>query len=161
MSEVAVAQSNVVPIVDVDNIRLTVMTKEQAIENWDVLQPYLAPVFEMSAGRIDADDALKQIVDDLAEVLLIWDPPAHRIYAVIVAEAKIYPKKRVFCLGLCGGEHIHLWAEKMWPAIQAVARKKGFDQIEVTGRRGWKRFIPGAREIATFYAMDLDKKGGE
>ena len=157
MTEAAVVD-NVVPIVDVNAIKLSVLTTKQSIDNWEILLPYLNPVFAMSAGRLDADDALKQIVDGYADVMLIWDPPAQRIYAVIVAEAKIYPKKKVFCLGLCGGEHIHLWAEKMWPAIQAVAKKRGFDQIEITGRRGWKRFIPGAREIATFYAIDLDQE---
>ena len=153
--------ADVVPIIDADAIRLTPMNKKQAVDNWEVLAPYLEQVFERSAGRIDAADTLEAIATDMAEVLLIWDPGQFIIYAVIVAEAKIYPQRRVMSLGLCGGAHLPVWAGKIWPVLQDYAREKGFNQIEVTGRRGWKRFIPGAEEIATFYAIDLDTKESE
>jgi len=149
---------SVVPIIDTDQIKLTVLTTQQAVDGWETIVPYLDQVFERSAGRLGPEDTLQAITDGMAEVMLIWDPPASRIYAVIIAEARVYPKRRVMSLGLCGGAHIHLWAEKMWPAMQHVAKKKGFNQLEITGRRGWKRFIPGAEEIATFYAIDLDQE---
>jgi len=158
VSEAAVAEelAPVIPIIDVSRIKLTELTAKQAIDGWELLVPYLEKVFERSAGRIEMEGAKKIVADGLAGVLLIWDPSIHRIYAVIVAEAKIYPDRRVYSIGLFGGEKIELWAERMWPALQQVARAQGFNQIEMVGRRGWGRFIPGAKEIATFYAMDLD-----
>lgn len=158
MSEAAVAEelAPVIPIIDPSRIKLTELTAEQAIEGWELLVPYLEKVFARSAGRIGMKGAYEAVKSGMAGVLLVWDPEIHRIFAVMVAEGKIFPDRRVYSIGLCGGDNLHVWAERIWPALQLVAKQQGFNQIEVVGRRGWKRFIPGAKEIATFYAMDLD-----
>jgi hypothetical protein len=158
MSEAITAEAiaPVVPIVNVDRIKLSVLDSTVAVNGWDIITPYLEKVFEYSAGRLDLADTLETIKSGMAEVLLVWDPTINRVFAVIVAEARHYPQRKVYSLGLCGGEDLNLWAERIWPALQHVAREKGYDQIEIVGRRGWARFIPGAKEIATFYAMDLD-----
>lgn len=145
-----------IPILDDSGIKLSVLSREVAVNGWNVISPFLNRVFDFSAGRLDLEATRKVVEEGLAEVLLVWDPKVSRVYAVIIAEPKIYPGRRVYSLGVCEGSNIHLWAEKIWPALQATAVEQGFDQIEVVGRRGWKRFIPGAEEIATFYAMDLD-----
>ena len=136
--------------------KLLCSLQQQAIDNWETILPYLDQVFEYSADRIDADGALQTLKDGLSEILLVWDPDSFMIYAVMVAEVKIYPKRSVYSIGLCGGGHIHIWKERIWPALKQHARDLGYNQIEIIGRRGWKAFIPGAREIATFYAIDLD-----
>jgi hypothetical protein len=82
------------------------------------------------------------------------------IYAVMVWEGWIYPTRKVFSLALCGGESIEAW-QHLWPAIKEVARSEGYNQIEILGRRGWARYIPGTEEIATLYAEDLDVEGGD
>jgi hypothetical protein len=142
-----------------DQIRMSVLDADQAMAYWDVIVPHLMPVFEYSAGRLDLDATKKLVAAGMVEVLLVWIPETGKIFSVMVIEGKEYPGKKVFCIGLCGGEDLPIWAEKMWRAVKLIARQKGFDQIEVIGRRGWGRFIPGAHEIATFYAMDLDTEG--
>jgi hypothetical protein len=145
-----------VPSVDVSRIKLSVLSADVAINGWEIISPHLGKVFEHSAGRLDMDDTFEVVKSGMAEVLLVWEPDISRVYAVIVAEARHYPQRKVYSLGLCGGENLPVWAEHIWPALQHVAREKGYDQIEIVGRRGWGRFIPGSKEIATFYAMDLD-----
>jgi hypothetical protein len=139
-----------------DQIRLSVLNADQAMAYWDHIVPHLTPVFEYSVGRLDLESTKKLLEAGLAEVMLVWIPESGRIFSVMVIEGKEYPGRKVFSIGLCGGEDLPIWAEKMWRAVKQIAREKGFNQIEVVGRRGWGRFIPGAREIATFYAMDLD-----
>lgn len=153
--------AEVVPIIDEERIKLTPLSVEQAEAYWDHIVPHLDPVFEYSCGRIDAAGTLEAVKEGMAEVLLVWNPDTALIFAVIVAEGRVYQNRKVFSVGLCAGHHVRVWAPIVWPALQHVARTKGFNQIEVVGRRGWKQFIPGAEEIATFYAMDLDTEEGD
>ncbi len=156
----AVAENAAVPIIDAETIKLTVLETDQALNYWEYIVPHIEKVFALSAGRINAESTKQAVKDGMAMVLLVWNPETGLIFAVMLAEGRHYPNRKVFSIGMCGGSHLNVWAEKMWPALQSVARQKGFDQIEVTGRRGWGHFIPGAEEIATFYAMDLDTEEG-
>ena len=151
--------AEVVPIIDEDKIKLTILTSDQAVAYWEHIIPHLEPVFEYSYGRNNAETTLEAVKEGMAEILLVWNPDTALIFAVIVAEGRHYPGRKVFSVGLCAGHHLEVWAERVWAGLRHVARTKGFNQIEVVGRRGWKHFIPGAKEIATFYAMDLDSEG--
>lgn len=144
------------PHICVDDIKLSVLDAEQALAQWDFFTPYLEPVFARSAGRIDLEGTRTAVAEGMAIVMMVWNPETGQVFAVMVAEGRTYPGRKVFSIGLCGGHELPVWGLKMWDALQAVARRKGFDQIEVSGRRGWKKFIPGAKEIGTCYAMDLD-----
>lgn len=148
----------VVPIIDEEKIRLTPLTVDQAEAYWPHILPHLMPVFEYSCGRVDADATYDAVMEGMAELLLVWNPDTALIFAVIVGEGRNYPGRKVYSVGLCAGHHLDIWAERVWKGLKKHAVDSGFNQIEVVGRRGWKRFIPGAEEIATFYAMDLDRE---
>jgi hypothetical protein len=86
--------------------------------------------------------------------LLIWDPEDKIIFAVLCAEGSDYPLKRVFEITVAGGEMISEWGH-VYPAIKDIARAMGYDQIDIVGRRGWGKFIPGAIDVSTQYTEDL------
>ena len=137
-----------------NNARITPMTADQAIAEWDTLSSLFEKVMPRVCGRFGLDDVKDTVARGNALVLLVWDPEEHVIYAAILAEAEIYPSKRVFSLNMCGGEDIEQWGH-LFPVIEYIAKKLGYDQIDILGRPGWKKFLPGTTSVLTQFTKDL------
>lgn len=136
-------------------VKLTPLTAEYATECWSFLEPFVALALEYSQERLELEDVKRLVAEGGALVLLAWKPDEKRVHAVMLCEGKNYARKKVFSIGICGGTDLFEWAPVVWPGILHIARDLGYDQVEVVGRRGWGRFLAGAREIATLYAIDL------
>ena len=137
------------------DIKLTNLLPDQALGMWHILEPLFEKACVFNAGRQDINDVRDSVAAGKMLVHLIWNPDTQDIYGAVGSECFDYPKKKVFSLTMAGGENIERWAH-LWPAFKHVARTLGFEQIEVAGRAGWKKFIPGAREIGRIYIEDLD-----
>lgn len=138
------------------NAKLTVLEKDQAIREWPVISGFFEKALPYSAGRWSLDDLRGSVEDGSMMCCVIWDPEEKHIYAVMGCEGDEYPGRKVFNMSVCGGEHdsISEWSH-LWPAFVHIATEMGFDQIEVSGRPGWKKICKGTVEIARCYAMDL------
>jgi hypothetical protein len=137
------------------NIRVTPMSPEHAVKEWTVIKSFFEKALPYACGRHNMDHVLQRIKDGFLMPLLVWDPEEKFIYAVLGAEGANYPLKKVFEVTLAGGENLQEWAH-VYPAVKEIARSMGFDQIDVTGRRGWGKFIEGARDVATIFTEDLN-----
>lgn len=134
-------------------IKLTVMSKEHALREWEVLCRYFEPALEHADGTYGLVDMRKWVENDTALALIAWDPEVQHIYAAFLVGVDDTPNKRVYKFISAGGEDIDMWAH-LWPAFKAHAKSFGCDMIRVTGRRGWARFIT-ADEVATIFTEDL------
>ena len=139
-------------------VKLTPMTAEYAISSWDFLAPFIERAMDFSAGRLTIEGAKRSVEDGHSLVLIAWRPEQHEVLAVLLCEGNHYLSKKVFSIGVCGGANVFEWAPIVWPGILHIARDLGYEQVEVKGRRGWGRFLEGASEIGTFYAIDLKPK---
>ncbi len=137
------------------DIKMTNLLPDQAMSIWPVLAGFFEKACVFAAGRQDINDVRDAVAQGQMLVHLIWNPDTKDIYGAVASECFNYPKKKVFSLTMAGGDDIEKWAH-LWPAFKHVARELGFEQIEVAGRAGWKKFIPGAREIGRIYIEDLN-----
>ena len=135
------------------NAKLSQLPPEDAIAQWPLLAQLLGKADPYCLGRYDAESLREEVESGHTTILVAWDPETRYVYAAFAAEGHEYPGKRVFSIIMAGGENIDKWAH-LWPAFRYVAKRMGFEQIQVTGRRGWKKFI-SAPEVGTFFVEDL------
>ncbi len=140
------------------NVEVMPLSADQAIREWTVISGIMDKVLDYACGRYTMDHMKERVADGMALPMLIWNREDKHVYAVIVAEANIFPLKKVFTLSICGGEGLFEWCH-VWPQIKDIARGMGYDQIEIMGRPGWKKFIHGAREITRCWVEELNDAG--
>ena len=144
--------SAAIPILS--TVKLSALSKEQSLGNWEAISAMLEKAIPYSCGRITIDDVRQSIEDEMSMVIIGWDPQKGAVYMALTAESEVY-KTGVKCmnLNLGGGDSIELWAH-LWPELKRMAKSMGFDQIELTGRPGWGRAL-GLRETARTFIEDL------
>ena len=138
-----------------EDTRVSVLTRERAVAEWDVLAPFFEQAIPYTCGRRDIDDVRDCVDDGNGLVIIAWNPDASEIYATFLAECLQYPKKRVMSLTLCGGGSIALW-KHLYPAIVHVAESMGFDQLEVVGRPGWSKIVGADKETNRMFVEELN-----
>lgn len=140
-----------------NHLKLTELTSDQAIASWDVLAPMLDKAIQKGGeGRFTIHDIRRTVAEGLMLILAIWDPERKAVYAVLGCEGSHLPGKRVFTITLCGGAKAREWMH-LYPAVRHIALSKGYDQIEVCGRKGWARLFEDLpfREAGTFWIDDF------
>ena len=135
--------------------RLSLLTKEQALAEWDVLEGFFLKAIPLTLGRRTIEDVKEQLEDDRGMVVIAWDPDpkAPVIYAAFLIESEQYPSKKVFNIALCGGGEIKEWGHLYWQ-FRDMAQGLSFDQLEIEGRAGWSKFI-GAKEVSRKFVEEL------
>ena len=136
--------------------RLSILTKEQALSEWDVLGDLFALAIPSSLGRRTIEGVRQEIEDDLGMVVIAWDPDpkAPVIYAAFLIESEQYGEsKKVFNIALCGGSDIEEWGHLFWQ-FRDMAKELDFNQIEIVGRAGWSKFI-GSKAVRHTFIEEL------
>lgn len=139
-------------------MKITKLTREQSLREWPILHRFLDKAIPHCHGRFEAADLKKKVEANEAILFLLWDPEARDIYAVLCCESHRYPGRSVFSIGVCGGVGMPLWAH-LYPVLKQYAMELEYDQIEINGRRGWKRALgdaaPGLKEAAVVLIEEL------
>jgi len=142
-------------------VKVSVLDRDRALREWSVLGKILRPAVADSSGRLHISDVRAGIEDQSMLALLIWDPEGAEIYAVMVAEMFEFPHKKVFDITLCAAARPGTPWHNVFRAIAHIAKTMGANQLEINGRRGWRRYLEGAVEEAAVYIVDLDAGSGE
>ncbi len=143
---------------DAKNIAVVEYSAQEAMAVWENIEPYLALTLEYSTGRYNIENVKDSIASGRVWVFVVYSRDTKSVYSVIAAEGFRFPQRKVFSVVLCGGEDVMKWGQLAWEKLCDVAIERGYNQIEVVGRRGWGRFLSGAKEIGTTYAMDLKQE---
>jgi hypothetical protein len=134
--------------------KLSVLTSDQALANWEVVGGMLAGALRYALGRISLEDAQTALANDLGLIVIAWNPNKGAVHAAFFCEIDRYPTGRqCFNVALAGGSEMKEWAH-LWPSMKEIARQHGCDHIELTGRPGWGRAL-GLKEVARLYIEDV------
>jgi len=115
-------------------------TAEIAPPGWHRLLPVLRTALVYTHGLVTEDDVLRMINEGGAQ---FW-PTSN---SVAVTELVVYPRGTMCRIWLGAGELSELrWIEGL---IRAWARREGCMGIEIIGREGWARALPGYIPVAT------------
>jgi hypothetical protein len=115
-------------------------------EEWERLWPILAPALDHAGHTHDEADLLEAIASG---ALQFW-PGEH---SAVVTELIAYPRFAALRLFLAGGELQELKA--MERQITEWAQMQGCARIEIGGRGGWQRALPGYMRLCTVLAKPI------
>ena len=132
------------------------LTPDNVTPLWGQIEALLrAPVNRM--GTHEPDDVRKMAMTGAAQMWIQYDSPI--VEAVVVTEFVQYPKGLYLRAWLAGGSRDYPFDNEGW--IEAltqfgeVHRVKG---LEIIGRMGWLRRIPGLAPEALLMRLHLEDK---
>jgi hypothetical protein len=142
------------PVSIIRSTKLTALSGEQAIANWSTISGMLEPALKYSEGRVDIDDVRQHVEDEMTMIIIAWNPQTGDVYLAFAAESNHYATGlKTMNLSLAGGNSSGEWRH-LWPELKGIAKRLGFDQIELTGRPGWGRVF-GLKEKCRTFIEDL------
>jgi len=100
-------------------------------QEWERCSPWLQAALDHAGNLFSLEDVKKAVIKGEAIFL-----PG--LEAVVIAEIRVYPQKRIYNCWLAGGnlEELKL---AFAPAIRRYAKRAGCDAITIQGRPGWQR----------------------
>jgi hypothetical protein len=100
-------------------------------QEWERCSPWVQAALDHAGNLFTLEDVKKAVIKGEAIFL-----PG--LEAVVIAEIRVYPQKRIYNCWLAGGnlEELKL---AFAPAIRRYAKRAGCDAITIQGRPGWQR----------------------
>lgn len=106
---------------------------------WDSIVHLIAPAVIVARGRFYDEDVKKWLKEGDAQLWVVVD---EKPVLVLVTQILEYARKRVCDLLLCGGELPGDWLDQL-AKVEAWALAKNCQSMEMRGRQGWQRKLPG------------------
>lgn len=116
-------------------------------EEWERLWPVLEPALDYAGHTHDEADLIEAIA---AGTLQFW--PGEK--SAIVTELVSYPRFGALRFFLAGGDLAEL--KEMEGRVIEWAQHYGCARVEIGGRRGWQRALPGYTRLCTVLAKPIN-----
>lgn len=123
---------------------------------WPKVLPFIRRALEYDSGRYTEQRLFGAILQRDMQAWVAIDPEdGDRLVAVLITELINYHKKRACRLFLSAGDDLAAMLDHL-PAIEIWAADVGCQSVEVGGRPGWSRALPGYRMTAVILEKELD-----
>lgn len=109
---------------------------------WPHVESLLKPAINLSGGRYTVDTTRSAI--SRGEMQLWIAHQDQEIYAAMTSTVSVYPAKTMLAVVHCGGRMMGLWLQQM-REIEEWAKSQNCAGVEITGRAGWEKALPGYR----------------
>ena len=134
--------------------KLTTLSAEQAVANWNAIEPLLSKSLPYALGRVSMEDVKDVVAKEMGMIVIGWDPTTSEVYVAFFCEIQTYKTgRKCFHISLAGGREIGEWIH-LWPVLKKIGKDQDCDHIEISGRPGWGRVL-GLREVSRMYVEDL------
>lgn len=115
---------------------------KEARKLWPRVRPLLKRATDRASSAHAVDDLLEAIEDQRMQLWVVWNGDYQ---AVGVTQICIYPKHKVLQMLYLGGSDLRDWFHVERDLVE-FARSEGCDCIEMHGRKGWAKVLPGYEE---------------
>lgn len=113
------------------------------MDEWERCAPYIADALE---GAYTLEDVYREIEEGRAQ---FW--PMRR--SAVVTRIHRYPRGRVLRIWIAGGDLDELLG--YLPAVDNYAREQDCNRVEIEGRKGWAKVLPGYRETKVVLTKEI------
>ena len=113
---------------------------------WPHVERLLSPAIDQSGGRYTIDATRHAI--STGEMQLWVAHEDSQIYAAMTSSVVVYPAKKMLAVIHCGGRMMGLWLPTM-SSVEAWAKSHGCEGVEIVGRAGWAKALPGYARSGT------------
>lgn len=113
---------------------------------WDQVEPYIAAALARGRGTHTTEDVRKRCRERDAQ---LWIGIDDGLAAVMVTEVCVYPRRKVARVWIFAAIDAPSWIENDFGHLEAWAKAEGCSEIEMSGRLGWRKRLPGwdVREV--------------
>lgn len=126
---------------------------------WPLAIPHIERVLARGNAMMTLDDVREFVASELMQLWVLWDDRQAKVRGAGVTEICIYPRaKTCICRLFSADDDMRAqWLPKLG-VIEEWAKAKGCDAVEVIGRPGWRRILPGYRQCHVTLRKDLGRK---
>ena len=125
---------------------------------WDVVAPMLEKAIVHGNGETSLEIMLERFAEET--MLLVVVHEGDEIIAAMTIEMRDFDTgKKVLVLSNCGGDRMHIWLQQVSDVMDELAKERGYDEIYLIGRPGWKREL--VKHGYGLCHMVMSKKVGE
>ena len=103
------------------------------------IDKYLDKVIPYTGGRYAREDILEGIENRILDLWVPINVEKNTVDGVVVTQFTVYPRKKVFTILLCCGDHLNKWYAPLFEMLYEVATYNNCNLAEVLGRKGWIR----------------------
>ena len=130
------------------------------LEDVERVWPFVEPHIVAACDAVTTEITPEFIhAEALADRRTLWaiidtDDPFPFLAAFATGE-RLTTRGRVVFIDVLGGRERQRWLEPCLAELEAQAKAMGAVSIEIEGRRGWKRVLPGYREVRVTLEKEL------
>jgi hypothetical protein len=131
--------------------------REDVEKLWQFVLPLIRSACDAVTTELTPDFIREEALADRRTLWVIFDTddPFGPFLATWVTGQRQTNKGQVLFIEACGGRDMHRWLPDCLDELEAQAKAIGIHRIEIEGRRGWKRVLPGYREARIVLTKDL------
>lgn len=122
-------------------------------EHVSAVYPFLR-LFEQETQHASADSLLEKIANQERQLWAVAD--GERLTGIVLTEVYETPRGRMLCAWAAAGNGNSLETiTHAYDAIERWAREIGCVSVEIRGRKGWKKVLPGFNETGVILEKSL------
>ena len=120
-------------------IEVSMIPTEYVDTCWDKVKGFIEKAADSTYGRYSADNLYDMVKEGDHELWVAFDDDGFK--GTVLTNIMNYPKRKVLCMGFCGGEKLEEWKDPMLALLRRFAKDMGCDSIEAFGRPGWAKIF--------------------
>lgn len=140
---------------------MTIVLDPIETEDVERVWPFILPFVQSACDAVTTEITPEWVkAEAIADRRTVWaiidtDDPFGPFLAVWVTGQRQTNRGQVLFIEICAGREMDRWLEPCLADLEAQAKAIGIVAIEIEGRRGWKRMLPGYREVRVVMEKEL------
>tara|TARA_R110000787_G_scaffold102309_4_gene208315 strand:+ start:95 stop:526 length:432 start_codon:yes stop_codon:yes gene_type:complete len=125
-----------------------------------LIDKHLNNVIPYTGGRYEKQDIVEGVENKLFDLWIPINKETSDINGVVITQFTVYPRKKVFTILLCCGDHLNKWYSPMFEMLSSFAQLNKCDLAEVVGRKGWVRKLKDDGFKQSVWIVEREFKNG-
>ena len=102
--------------------KISILTPEQAVGIWDSVESYVQQVVGITHGRATAAETLNRILQDHANLWIVYDPDGIKIIGFMLTRVNQYAATKLLTVEMLAGDDFDEWIDQANEAIILFAK---------------------------------------
>ncbi len=137
------------------NVRVGYIPAKLSDEFWPLAYRYI----RLAQRRVDRNVGMADVKEkiDSGEYVLLLVYVQDKLSAAIIVSVVQHPRRKNLSIDYVGGENIAAWGEPVLEMLADMAKDRGLDALEASGRSGWSLLAKkhGWRVAYVRYEMEI------
>jgi len=119
---------------------ISLVPTDQIVRISEAVEKYIDRLPEQTRGRFTSESIIKSLYEDHRQLWIAFNDQ-DEIKGIIISRIVIYPECRKLRMIYCSGDDMANWKAQMQTMLERFAIDNGCNGLEMTGRKGWTRFL--------------------